>query len=500
MVSLLRCCIFVLGVTVCGIACAEEMPARGTPAKEAPAKKPVAEFFPMTAANWRGHQSMYHEGWRMVSSTEKALSYAKQHSIISSGQAISQLFADARRHSGEYGANVKGAARSGKETAAEIRKSGIELSNGTLGITGGALKAEWDYGSSNLRAAVWDRFYRGNMTLVQRTEEDRAALVAVPGDWYKNLQSDFRNLHELTEAAKNSMSTHIKGDWSRAFSEARADFDESYQQSGTRGNSLSGLGDVMAGWGKALYSGVAKPAARSAAQGAEETGKVASTLVFLPATGLFIVSGRTIESTGLTLYYTTSMGVSLVSPTVEGGLLTGLSMLSYGSMLPTAAVGGTAGVVNRVAVEAVAPAAGAGQALAVGAADTGVYAAQVSYDVVKGATKVTVNQAQSGIVLGYNALTAIPAQIAMGAIDAVFLVPDGARLVLASARGEVQWSGEHGETGAIPVQSLPVGSVIDLKALGKEPGVQVQVISDDPEVVQKVLEKLPEDLREGGRP
>jgi len=28
----------------------------------------------------------------------------------------------------------------------------------------------------------------------------------------------------------------------------------------------------------------------------------------------------------------------------------------------------------------------------------------------------------------------------------------------------------------------------------------VQVISDDPEVVHKVLEKLPDDLREKGRP
>jgi hypothetical protein len=360
-------------------------------------------------------------------------------------------------------------------------------------------KAEWDYGSRNLGLA-WERFVKGNMTLALRTEEDRQALMAMPGDWYKHLESDFRNLNELTEDAKNAMSTHIKGRWSEAFGEARADFNESYQQSGMRRNSLSGLGDIMVGYIKVLYSGLIKPASRTVVQGSEGAAKGVTHMVFLPVAGLFIVSGRTIESTGLSLYYTTSMGYELVSPTVEGGLLTGLSMLSYGAIPVTAAVGGAAGVVNQVAVTAAAPVAGAGKAVAAGAADTGVYAAQVSYDLLKGTTLVTMNQAQSGIVLGYNALTALPTQMLLGAANSVvFLAYDGPRLVLASVKGEVQWTNKNGEKGSVPVQSLPVGSVVDLKALSREPGVQVQVISDDPDVVQKALEKLPDDLRVGGR-
>jgi hypothetical protein len=149
----------------------------------------------------------------------------------------------------------------------------------------------------------------------------------------------------------------------------------------------------------------------------------------------------------------------------------------------------------------VAPVAGTGKAVAVGAADTGIYAAQVSYDLIKGVTKVTMNQAESGIVLGYNALTALPTQLLLGTVNSiVFLAYDGPRLVLASVKGEVQWTNKNGEKIRIPVQSLPVGSVVDLKTLGKEPGVQVQVISDDPDVVQKVLSKLPADLREGNQP
>lgn len=433
----------------------------------------------------------------MVSSTEKAFNYAKEHSITSSGQAMSHAVEDAGKHSSEYGKSMVDAGRGGVKTGVEVYRGGTDLSKQELAFTAGLVKTEWDYGSRNLNLA-WERFYKGNMTLTQRTAEDRQALAAVPGNWYRNLQSDFGNLHELTDAATGSMSTHIEGRWGEAFDEAREDFSDSYQQSGKRGNSLSGLGDIMAGYIKVLYSGLVKPATRTTVQGVELTTKGVTNIVFMPVAGLFIVSGRTLESTGLSLYYTTAMGYKLVSPTVEGGLLTGLSMLSYGTIPVTAAVGGAVGVANQVAVTAATPVVGTGKAVAVGAAETGVYAAQVSYDLLKGVTKVTMHQAQSGIVLGYNALTALPTQTLLGAANGiVFLAYDGPKLVLASVKGEVQWSGKNGEKSGTPVQSLPVGSVVDLDALSREPGVQVQILSEDPELVQKVLEKLPEDLRTG---
>lgn len=488
--SFFRCCALVLGISVCGTACTTS----------APVRRPPAEIIPITESNLRGHQSLYHEGWFVVSSTEKAFSYARQHSITSSGQAMSRALADAGGHSKDYGKNLVEAGKGGVQTGAKIFSGGTRLSQQGLAYTKGLVNAEWDYGSRNLGLA-WERFVKGNMTLSQRTAEDRQALAAVPGNWYKHLQNDFSNLDDLTDQATDAMSTDIKGRWGEAFGEARADFNQSYQKSGTRGNALSGLGDIMIGYTKVLYSGLIKPASRTAVQGAEVSAKGVTNVVFLPVAKLFVVSGRTIASTGLSLYYTTSMGVKLVSPTVEGGLLTGLSILSYSAIPVTAAAGGAVGVVNQVAVTAAAPVAGAGQAVVVGAADTGVYAAQVSYDLLKGVTKVTMNQAQSGIVLGYNALTALPTQMLLGTANGViFLAYDGPRLVVASVKGEVQWSDKDGGKGSMPVQSLPVGSVVDLNALGKESGVQVQVISDDPELVQKVLEKLPDDLRVGGQP
>lgn len=486
-----RYCALALGISVCNTACTTAPPAQQT------VPKTPAEIIPITESNLRGQQSLYREGWFVVSSTEKAFSYAKEHSITSSGQAMSSAIADAGSHTEKYGGNLVGAAKGGVQTGADVYESGTNFSKKELAFTAGLVKSEWEYGSENLNLA-WERFVKGNMSLTQRTEEDRKALKAVPDNWFKDLKSDFRNLDELTDEATNAISTNIEGRWDEAFEEARSDFNDSYQQSGTRGNALSGLGDIMVGYVKVLYSGLVKPASRTAVQ---VTTKGVTNVVFLPVSKLLIVSGRTIQSTGLSLYYTTSMGVKLVSPNVEGGLLTGLSMLSYGAIPVTAVVGGAMGVANQIAVTAATPVAGAGKAVAVGAAETGMYAAQVSYDLLKGATKVTMNQAQSGIVLGYNALTALPTQTLLSAANGiVFLAYDGPRLVVASAKGEVQWSGKNGDKNSTPVQSLPVGSVVDLDALSKESGVQLQVISDDPEVVQKVLEELPDDLRVGGKP
>jgi len=487
--SIFRCCAIALGVSVCGNACADVTPVKKTP----------SEIITITQSNLRGHQSLYREGWFVVSSTEKAFSYAKQHALVSSGQALSQALQDTGKHSSEYGKGLVDSGKEGVQTGAQVFRGGTELSKRGLAMTSSLVKTEWDYGSENMSLA-WERFYKGNMTLRQRTAEDRQALAAIPGDWFKHLNSDFSNLNELADSATQSMSTHIEGRWDDAFAEARADFNQSYRQSGTRDNSLFGLGDIMVGYIKVAYSGLFKPATRTVVQGSEATAKGAVKILFLPASKLFVVSGRTIASTGLSLYYTTSMGVKLVSPTVEGGLLSGLSMLSYSTIPVTAAVGGAAGAVNQVAVTVAAPVAGAGKAVATDVAKTGVYAAQVGYDLIKGGTVVTMNQAQSGIVLGYNALTALPTQMLLGSANAVvFLAYDGPRLVLASAKGEVQWSDKNG-VNSMPVQSLPVGSVVDLKALGSEPGIQVQIISDNPEVVQKALEKLPDDLRVGELP
>lgn len=466
----------------------------GCASSPTPDAKAPLEVIPITAANLRGQASVYHEGWFIVSSTEKAFAYAKEHSITDSGSAMRQMSADIARRGAELRGGIAAAPSAGVQAGAKVLERGTALTKSQLVLAHGAAQGEFDYANRGMQRA-WERFVKGNLTLAERTEGDRAALRALPGGYFEKLGSDWSNLDELTESAKKNMSSGIEARWHDAFAEARADFDRAYERSGGRSNSLSGLGDIFVGYVSALYSGVGKPAARAAVQGGEATAKVGTDVVFLPVTYSLIVTGRTVASAGMSLYYTTAMGVKLVSPTVEGGLLAGMSMLAYGAVPVTYAAGGAVGAVNQVAVTAAAPAAGAGVAAGTVAADTGVYAAQVSYDLATGLAKVTMHQSLSGVVLGYNALTALPTQALLGAANgAVFLAWDGPRLVVATAKGEVRWRDAGGQ-GTVPVQSLPAGTVVDLEALGKEPGVSVETLSDDPRVVERVLGKLPQDLR-----
>lgn len=466
----------------------------GCASAPAPAQKAPSEIIPVTAAALRGQASLYHEGWFFVSSSEKAFAYAKEHSITSSGAAMRQMSADIARR-GESLRGIAAAPSEGVRAGAKVLEHGTALTKSELAMTHEAAQGELDYANRGMQRA-WDRLVMGNATLVERTAGDRAALRALPGGYFERLRSDWTNLNELTDHANKAMSSGIEARWSDAFAEARGDFNRAYERSGGRSNSLAGLGDIAGGYMVALYSGFAKPAARAAVQGGEATARVGTDVVFLPVSYSVLVAGRTVASAGMSLYYTTSMGVKLVSPTVESGLLAGMSMLAYGTVPVTYAAGGAVGAVNQVAVVAAAPVAGVGYAVGSMTGGTGVYAAQVTYDLATGAAKVTMNQAQAGVVLGYNALTAVPVQAFLGTVNGViFLAWDGPRLVLASAKGEVRWRDGTGAQGSAPVQSLPVGAVVDLDALRKEPGVAVDVLSDDPQVVEKVLEKLPQDLR-----
>jgi hypothetical protein len=196
---------------------------------------------------------------------------------------------------------------------------------------------------------------------------------------------------------------------------------------------------------------------------------------------------------GLTVYYIGKTGVKIVSPTVEGGLLSGLSLLSLSAVPVTYAAGGALGAVNQVAFTTAGPVAGTVEATATTTLHTAGYVGFLAFDAVAGTTKVVINQAASGIVLGYNALTAVPTHAVLGAVDtAVFLAWDGPRLVIAAATGRVKGSG----TETHSLGDLPIGTVVDLKKLEKAEGVKVEVLSSDPAVIQNVLEKIPNDVRE----
>ena len=141
-----------------------------------------------------------------------------------------QMNADIARRTGDLGGGLGGAVGAGAETGARVFAGGTAVTKAELSATHALAQKELEYGNRGMQLA-WERFAKGNMTLAERTEHDRAALAEVPGKWYDQLKSDWSNLAELTERARGTMSTGVEGRWSEALAEAKADFNRAYERS-----------------------------------------------------------------------------------------------------------------------------------------------------------------------------------------------------------------------------------------------------------------------------
>jgi len=449
-------------------------------------KQELEEIIPYTMGNIKWHKALYKEGWRVVTSSEKALSYAKEKSIKSSGSALSELLASYGKRTGDLGRDMKDAVAAAGRRTQKVFREGKEKSGDIIEKTHVLGQREIHYGEENFRAA-WGHLIKGNMSIGARTEADRKELAALPHNYYSGIKEDFSNIKEATDGFLEKVTGPINDSWEDAFQKAGNEFREQYELSGQKGNSLTALGPILYGYLKVFYEGFAAPSSKTIVKkGIIGTSRA----LFLPASAT-VVAGRTVQSAGLAVYYTGKSGINIIAPTVEGGFYTGLAMLSLGAVPLTYASGITLGAINQVAFTAGAPVAGTAEGAARGVGGSAKYVGFLAYDSVKGTTKVVINQTSAGIVLGYNALTAIPLHLLVGAVDsAIFLAWDGPRLVLIKASGQ---AGKNYSPG-----DLPSGVVVNIDEMRKENGIKVEVLSEDPHVIKEVIEKIPCDLREGG--
>jgi len=453
-------------------------------------EKEIAEIIPITTANLRGHKALYKEGWFVVTSSEKAFNYAKEKSILSSRAAIATAASSIAQRNDEFRNSLLSNFQSSIDITQQTFKRGEKLTQKIADKSETLMHIQFDYSQESFRRS-WESLVKGNLYLGERTEETRENLRNQPGNYFDNLSSDFSNIYDITADMQIDFSQKIGNTWEDAFSESVTQFTKEYEQSGKSSNSLTGLAHILKGYAKGIYHGLFKPTAATATTTLSAGGRATAQTIFLPTSTVISVAGRTVQSLGNTIYYSGKLGIEIISPTIEAGFLSGMAILSLGSAPITKITGSTIGAVNQIAFLAASPVVGGVSAAANTAIDTGKYVTFVSYDAIKGSSKVLINQSSSAIVLGYNALTALPSHLFMGVLDsAVFLAWDGPRLVIATAKGELVLNDNDTR-----VDNLPVGSVVDLSTL-KERGISVEVISDDPKIINNVMEQLPNDLRD----
>lgn len=452
-------------------------------------KKPVDEVIPLTMATMRGHKILYDEGWFVVTSSREALEYAKEKSFRTSRESMTMIAKDLVRRTDDLGEHVTKDTKKSYKQAKQLLKGGTAISGLMLAGTWELSEEELAYSKKQAQKAL-ERLVKGNISLVKRGPEDVSRLKRLPGQYYTNLKDDFSNLWDLSAKVNENVSRTIALSWDRSFDEAAQSFKNEYEESGTRPNTLVALGDILTGYLKAFYQGLARPGAKSLV---EVSAKGANTGLFLPGAAVTIVSGRTVEATGLTLVFTARSGYQVIAPTVEAGFMGGLSLVSLGSVPVTVAGGTGLAAVNQVAFTTAAPVYGVGKAVTDTTVESGKYVALVTCDVAGHSSNVMINHAKSAVVLGYNALTAIPVHLFLGTFDtAVFLGWDGPKLVVAMAKGQVTF-GDGGR--GFSMGDLPAGTVVDLEALRQQKGVEVKVLTDDPAIISNVFEKLPGDLK-----
>lgn len=464
------------------------VPACG-PKTSAPPPTPVEDVIPLTMANIKGHEMLYNEGWFVVTSSKKALEFAKENSFRSSRESMRMIAQDVVNRSKDLKSDVTGDAKKTYDQSVHILKTGATVSGGILAGSLFLASEELGYAGETAQKAL-SRFVKGNMAIVRRGAQDVSDLKDLPGHYFTHLKNDFSNIRSLSETVNGKVSEAIGLSWEESFNRAAEAFQREYEQSGTRPNTLSALGDILAGYLEAFYRGIAEPGAKSLV---EYTAKGTNTAVFLPTAAITVFGSRTVEATGLSLVYAARTGYHVIAPTMEAGLLSGLALFSAAAAPATLAAGTGLSAVNQVAFTTASPVYLAGKTVSDTVADTGKYVALVTYDVSRNSSHVMINHAKTAVVLGYNALSAVPVHLFLGTLDtAVFLGWDGPRLVLAMARGTVSF--DAGDA-AMSMGDLPAGTVVDLEALNRQKNLDVEILTDDPAIIGRVLEKLPEDVR-----
>ncbi|MCC5815258.1 MAG: hypothetical protein JJT78_10910 [Leptospira sp.] len=444
----------------------------------------MEEIAPLTSNAIGARKELHKNGWKVIPSTEKSLKTAKESSTMTAKHAMAAVLLKKGERVTTYPKELKTAIQ-------DVRNWGVEFEQSEEETRRRIRENSWNLArkemvaSGNFLNQSKDSFVLGYLMYFERTEEDFKELKNIPGGYYNDLKSDFSNIYKESAKIRKENSEKLTKSWKGAIENGLQVYKDSYYKSGERANSLLAVVDILGGYTMAMSEFFLKPVGTSLMSSGEI---LLWDGVILPVSTSSLFAGRTLASTGMTLFYTSKVGVKTISPTIEAGFLSSVALVSASATVPTVVGGESLRAFNQVTVVAGTESARAAGTIGAIGYKTGEMVVGMSYDFGKDSTVSALYGLKTGVVLGYTALTVIPTQLVLSAPDSVFFLAwDGPRLVVAKSKGNLkQWG------------NVPAGTIVDLEKAKKQ-GVEVEIVTDDPKVIKEVIEAQDKDLKEGGK-
>lgn len=425
----------------------------------------------LTDINIQGQKFLFNHGWFVITSPTEAWDTAvKNHE--SSKKAFNRAVSKIKLDKKTFSSRVSDAGK----TIESINEKEIKTTEGLMENASELQAKSFAKSSQNFQDA-WKKLSLGYLNYQENTSEDLEALTKVNTEFFGRVSTQFKSIDKAMEPVLGHLLQKSEVSWKQHFRDGKFAFNQQYEKSGTRGNSLSGLWDILVGYTSWTFNALVKPTSKT----------VYSTVKGVPyyttegVLKTFIASFNVVHSLGANVYFSSKLGYKLISPSLEAGYLSGLAMMNAFNGAVTSNALRTAGIINKVAIKASAPVAGGAQLAFEEVASKASDAATVVFYGSQAVGEVVMEKAESGVVLGYSALSQIPPQVLLtGMNSAIFLVYDGPKLLLAKVTGKI---------GDVNVDELPEGVVLDLKK-AKEEKIQVETLSEDPETIKKVLQNV----------
>lgn len=427
-----------------------------------------AEDLAVTKQNIAGQKFLFEKGWYVITSPVEAWDYAIKNSESSNeafARALDKIrltestFSDRNKRAHKTNDNIQMAA---EEAYQSLKSQGVNLE-----------KKSYSQSSKHFREA-WKAISLGYIHYKETNKEDLESLKKVNQQFFGKMKSDYKMMDEAVHDILGFLLKNSDVSWKKHFQEGNYSFVQNYEKSGKRGNSLIGLWDILKGYASWTYHSILSPSSKTVYHQAKKVPYYTVDVI----SKTFIAVHNIVHSIGSNLYYSTKLGYGVIAPSVESGFLASLALTEAAGGAVSANSLKAAGLINKVAIKVSGPVVGAGQLIF---EESTVRAKDTATVIIHGAEavgEVVIDKIDSAVVLGYSALSQIPAQLLLTSLNsAILLIYDGPKLIIAKVSGDV---------GDKKITSLPVGTVLDLNKL-KNIGFKVETLSEDPQLIKKVL-------------